>query len=729
MELSSLSPATGYSSKIGDFLSPEMPSSPLKLFWPCFFILFPTSIFTAFSIPFLPTKNVALDGDAYFINNAVSLTQEHPCSSSSSPSPSLSPPSPSPTSFGFGRALYAYPIRFLDPRTNRTTSFSCRFSFSIIPSPLCSSGDGIAFFITSNVDFSNQENQHMGLPVFSSDSQDIFFAVEFDTNFDGSVDDINANHVGIDVNSFTSLAAVDAYSKGINFSNGRHITAWIEYRDSEKMLRVWVSYYLDKPPNPLLDAQIDLSKHLKEFMHVGFSATNGRGSAIHTVDRWRFKTFGFLSSSTTQMDATADDEGYCFMCPPEETDDEREEFDEMSKRMRTRDTAFILGGVASLAFSLIASVVLLSCWVNKRLGRDARGSQISTLQLSKVPARLSLAEIKSATAGFCKSRIVGEGASAVVYRGFLVDGKEVAVKRFKSASKMDCFINPFTTEFAAMARCLRHRNLVQLLGWCCEHNELVLVFEYLPNGSLDKILHESSDSINVLTWDQRLNIVLGIASVLTYLHEECDRQIIHRDVKTCNILIDADFTAKLGDFGLAEVYDHSSSPREATIPAGTMGYLAPEYVYCGVPSAKTDVYSFGVVILEVASGRRPVDEAGVPIGNWVWGLWEKGTLIEAVDSRLKGRYSRTEMDRMLKVGLCCVHPDSEKRPTMKEAARMLRGEEQLPVFPLKKPKAMLHSLLPKYSEDRLSSAGEGTHGFDDTLWWTPSSQLAETVSL
>ncbi|GMH17099.1 hypothetical protein Nepgr_018940 [Nepenthes gracilis] len=684
-----------------------MHSSSFKLFWACLCLLFTTFvIFPAFSLPFLPAKSIILHGDARFINNAVSLTQEHPCPSSSSSS-------------GVGKALSAHPFRFHNPKTNTTASFSCLFSFTVLPSPLCSSGDGIAFFIVSGSGFFIQENEHMGLPEFASDSQDSFLAVEFDTNLDSSVDDINGNHVGIDVNSVTSLASIDAHSQEINLSNGRRITAWVEYRHTEKMIRVWASYYPVRPPSPLLAAQIDLSKHLKEFMHVGLSSSNGHGSASHVVDRWRFKTFGLLPPTKQTDGATDDDEGYCFICSPEET----KPSNSTSKRKCIRAVGLILGGIGSFAFSLIALILFISCCV-KRRESSTRAGQITTLQLNKVPAKFSLAQIKSATAGFSKNRVVGEGASAVVYLGFLPNGKELAVKRFKCVSRTDEIINPFNNEFTAMARCLRHRNLVQLLGWCCEDKELVLVFEYMPNGSLDKNLHESSDFLTVLTWEQRMNIVLGVAAALTYLHEGCDRQIIHRDVKTCNVMLDTDFTAKLGDFGLAQVYEHPSLPREATIPAGTMGYLAPEYVYSGVPTVKTDVYSFGVVILEVASGRRPVDDDGIMIGSWGWTLWEEGRLIEAVDPRLMGRYSTVEMERMLKVGLCCVHPDSEKRPTVKEAAKMLRGGEQVPELPSKKPKMRLGSLPPKQPEEMLSGCvGDDNHAFDDTPWLTPSTHF------
>ncbi|KAM2909537.1 hypothetical protein FF1_002506 [Malus domestica] len=154
--------------------------------------------------------------------------------------------------------------------------------------------------------------------------------------------------------------------------------------------------------------------------------------------------------------------------------------------------------------------------------------------------------------GFNRHRVVGEGASAKFYIGSLPSGGEVAVKRFERADGIASLRHPFTTEFATMVGCLRHKNLIQLNEWCCEGNKLVLVDENMPNGSLNKVFDKSFNSAVVLSWKQRLDIVLGVAFPLAYLHEECERQIIHRDVKTCNIMLDADFNAKLGDFGLAE---------------------------------------------------------------------------------------------------------------------------------------------------------------------------------
>nr|XP_017239508.1 PREDICTED: L-type lectin-domain containing receptor kinase S.6-like [Daucus carota subsp. sativus] len=383
-----------------------------------------------------------------------------------------------------------------------------------------------------------------------------------------------------------------------------------------------------------------------------------------------------------------------------------------------------LGGLALFVIFVLGILCFYYVFVLRRKGMipgECNEGQSSRFQGSKVPRRLSLSEIRSATRGFNQNKIIGEGASAVVYEGALPSCGTVAVKRFSEVKQKGNLRNPFSNEFGTMAGCLRHKNLVQLQGWCCEKNELVLVYEYMPNGSLDRILHLRTHATKLLTWERRLNIILGVASALVYLHEDCERLIIHRDVKTCNIMLDADLNAKLGDFGLAEVYEHSCRTRDATLPAGTMGYLAPEYVYSGVPTVKTDVYSFGVVVLEVVSGRRPVDDNGVVLADWVWDLWEKGTVGEAVDHKLIGRYNKVEMERVLVVGLSCVHPNSKKRPTVKEAARMMKGEMPLPNLPAKKPTVKIQSVLPKQSEELLRF---GHDEVNDTPWATPKTHFS-----
>ncbi|KAK7270440.1 hypothetical protein RIF29_23576 [Crotalaria pallida] len=667
------------------------------------------------------SQNITLFGDAFFTDNSITLTKALTTCLSS-------PSSSSSSSSGVGRAFYINPVKFLDPITNSTASFSCRFSFSIFSSSSCPSSDGIAFLISSTTDFTSLSQGYIGLP--SPQQQDSsYFAVEFDTSFDPSLGDINGNHIGIDVNSVVSSATVDALSRGIDLKSGKLITAWIEYRDAMKMVRVWVGYSSTiRPPTPILASSIDLSDKFNEFMHVGFSASNGQGSSIHIVDHWHFKTFGYNSHSVSPMDMI--EEGDCFLCYSGNSFTEtRRNNGSVShhRRKKIRVMALGLGGGAVFLVTAVAAVFVICVFLSKKKGvgvRQIREGQSCRFQTTKVPTRLSLSEIRSATMGFNRDRLVGEGASAKVYKGSLPFG-DVAVKRFERADVRDRTLhNPFATEFATMVGCLRHKNLVQLKGWCCEGNELVLVYEYMPNGSLSEVLHgKYHDSSFVLSWKQRVKIVLGVASALTYLHEECERQIIHRDVKTCNIMLDASFNAKLGDFGLAEVYEHSScNTRNATLPAGTMGYLAPEYVYSGVPTVKTDVYSFGVVVLEVATGRKPVEDDGTVVADYVWNLWEKKQLLEAADPKLMGNFDVFEMERMLLVGLHCVHPDYEKRPRVRDAARILKREAPLPLLPSSKPRVRIRPNCPNDTPETQTLVCDRV-STDEAPYMTPRSEF------
>ncbi|XP_071714272.1 L-type lectin-domain containing receptor kinase S.6 [Rutidosis leptorrhynchoides] len=673
-----------------------------------FVIIILTTILTLTS----SSKNLTLIGSAHFsINNTIILTQHSTtCNNNNN---NNNPPS-------IGRILHSYPIQFLNSSSsNATVSFSTRFTFKITRSqPPCLPGDGIAFLIASNPNSLPHSDGYLGLP--DSPVFDPFFAIEFDTFYNPGLGDINDNHLGVDVNSVISVASVDLIKHGIDLKSGKKITVWIEYRDPEKTIRVWVGYSDTKPRNSILTIPIDVSKIFQKFMYVGFSGSNSRGSSTHSIERLQFRVF---ESLTPNVQMETKNSRNCLMCFPE-IPGVSEQFgigsstDHRNNNDRVFEIAFVMMLLTTILI-FVAIVLVAYCYCSRRRSRKRNCKQNPHLQRFNeigVPKKMKLNEITLATKGFDQNRIIGEGASSIVYEANIPSCGNVAVKRFSKVSQTGSFGNQFATELATMVGCLRHKNLVQLHGWCCEGTELVLVYEYMPNGSLDKILHKRTNANRLLTFDKRLNILLGVSSALVYLHEECERQIIHRDVKTCNIMLDADFNAKLGDFGLAEVYEHSARERDATLPAGTMGYLAPEYVYSGVPSVKTDVFSFGVVVLEVASGQRPVNEDGVVVTDWVWDLWEKKILIAAADPNLMGRFDKVDMERMLMAGLVCVHPNSQKRPTMKEAGRMLRGG-MVPELPLKKPVVKIQSVVP----DRSPKIGGDEL---DTPWSTPRTHFS-----
>ncbi|CAI0437739.1 unnamed protein product [Linum tenue] len=324
---------------------------------------------------------------------------------------------------------------------------------------------------------------------------------------------------------------------------------------------------------------------------------------------------------------------------------------------------------------------------SKRVKKVKKKSESFASEVIKMPKEFTYKELRLATNSFNSNRIIGHGAFGTVYKGIVTEtGDIVAVKRCSHNSQGK---TEFLSELSIIGT-LRHRNLVRLIGWCHEKGEILLVYDLMPNGSLDKALFESR---MILPWSHRRKILHGVASALAYLHQECENQVIHRDVKSSNIMLDEGFNARLGDFGLAKQVEHDKSP-DATVAAGTMGYLAPEYLLTGRATEKTDVFSYGAVVLEVASGRRPIEKdaaaAAAANGNgnlveWVWGLHREGRLLTAADPRLEGEFEEGEMMKVLLVGLACSHPDPLVRPMMRNVVQMLAGEAEVPVVPRAKP--------------------------------------------
>ncbi|KAJ8642387.1 hypothetical protein MRB53_019081 [Persea americana] len=293
------------------------------------------------------------------------------------------------------------------------------------------------------------------------------------------------------------------------------------------------------------------------------------------------------------------------------------------------------------------------------------------------PHRFSYEDLFIATKGFSETELLGIGGFGKVYRGVLPTSNfQVAVKRISHESKQG--MREFIAEIASIGK-LRHRNIVQLLGYCRLKVELLLVYDYMCNGSLDKFIFGSEKP--VLTWDQRYKILRGVASGLLYLHEEWEQVVLHRDVKAGNILLDADLNGRLGDFGLSRLYDHETNPQTSRV-VGTLGYLAHELTRTRKATTKADVFSFGVVLLEVVCGRRPIDLRAsaeeVNLVDWVTEFWKRGAILEARDHKLGEDYVVEQLELVLKLGLLCSHPVPATRPTMRQVSQYLDGDALLP---------------------------------------------------
>ncbi|KAF8649203.1 hypothetical protein HU200_064398 [Digitaria exilis] len=301
------------------------------------------------------------------------------------------------------------------------------------------------------------------------------------------------------------------------------------------------------------------------------------------------------------------------------------------------------------------------------------------------PRRYSHRELAAATSGFSDEKKIGRGGFGPVYRGYLRDqGCDAAIKVLRGSSVHEQGRREFQAEVKVMTR-LRHRNIVQLLGWCDGQGGLMLVYEFVPNGSLDKHLHHPQ---RLLAWPDRYKIALGVGSAILYLHTECDHLVLHGDNKPANILLDDSCNAKLGDFGLARLVDHGSDSTSPTtqVVAGTPGYMDPEFVTNQRPCPESDVFSFGVVLLEIACGRRPTtaQPTGTPVLlNWVRDMYSKNSLLGVADRRLDGEYDGWQMRRVLVVGLWCTHHDQSERPSIAQAMDLLRREDaELPLLDL-----------------------------------------------
>ncbi|XP_027151632.1 protein NSP-INTERACTING KINASE 3 isoform X1 [Coffea eugenioides] len=290
--------------------------------------------------------------------------------------------------------------------------------------------------------------------------------------------------------------------------------------------------------------------------------------------------------------------------------------------------------------------------------------------------RYTFKELRAATDHFSSKNILGRGGFGIVYKGRLNDSSVVAVKRLKDYNALGGEIQ-FQTEVETISLAV-HRNLLRLSGFCSTENERLLVYPYMPNGSVASRLKDHVHGRPVLDWSRRKKIALGTARGLVYLHEQCDPKIIHRDVKAANILLDEDFEAVVGDFGLAKLLDHRES-HVTTAVRGTVGHIAPEYLSTGQSSEKTDVFGFGILLLELITGQKALDfgrgakQKGIML-DWVKKLHQDAKLELMVDKDLKNDYDNVELEEMVQVALLCTVFNPSNRPKMSEVLRMLEGD-------------------------------------------------------
>ncbi|XP_021719478.1 cysteine-rich receptor-like protein kinase 8 [Chenopodium quinoa] len=292
-------------------------------------------------------------------------------------------------------------------------------------------------------------------------------------------------------------------------------------------------------------------------------------------------------------------------------------------------------------------------------------------------------KIRAATRNFAADNKLGEGGFGEVYKGKLENGREIAVKRLSEKSEQG--VAEFKTEVILVAK-LQHKNLVKLLGFCVALKEKILVYEYLPNSSLDRFLFDKKKQTS-LTWETRFKIIVGIARGLLYLHEDSPLKVIHRDLKASNILLDEHMNPKISDFGLAKLFKVNQSHGDTNRIVGTYGYMAPEYAITGHYSVKSDIYSFGVIVLEILSGERNRYFRGLQLEEALlhraWRLWIENKAYDLIDEAFKDNCPIEEVMKCIQIGLVCVQEYAVERPSMNSIVATLSGQSIS--FPVPKP--------------------------------------------
>ncbi|OQU83089.1 hypothetical protein SORBI_3005G075400 [Sorghum bicolor] len=342
--------------------------------------------------------------------------------------------------------------------------------------------------------------------------------------------------------------------------------------------------------------------------------------------------------------------------------------------------------IASAIFIVVVVCFVAALLWYKCRNRGQQNQPQVQLQLCRVkgPRPFEYNELAAATNNFSDENKLGQGGFGPVYRGFLTDpDRHVAVKVLSADSSWQGH-KEFEAEVKVLTQ-LRHRNIVELVGWCDSNEGLLLVYELMAQGSLDKHLH---NPVRVLSWQQRYKIILDLGSALLYLHRCCDKCIVHGDIKPENVMLDASYNAKLGDFGTARLIEHGAEPRATEIVAGTRGYIDPEFVNNHLRCPEADIYSFGVALLEIASGKRPAsrsrqpDEASALLVCRLRDLYDQRMVLDAADAKMNGEFDQQQMERVLVTGLWCAHQDPSQRPSIEQAMDVLRSADaMLPVLP------------------------------------------------
>ncbi|MCL7042143.1 hypothetical protein MKW94_013058 [Papaver nudicaule] len=549
-----------------------------------------------------------------------------------------------------GHAFFSQPFQF-----NTSKSFSTTFVFAVVSEngPNKLSGQGMTFFIAPKRELpGSAANQFLGLfnVTNNGNSTNHIFAVELDGAYNVEYDRLPGPHVGIDINGLKSVNSaapayfVDGEFKPLNLTSAEPMQVWVDYDGIGKQIRVTLAPIdVSKPNVPLLFWTQDLSTIFLDTMYVGFSASTQATRSYHYVLGWSFQIDGAAKAlNLASLPQTAPSPPSLPPPPP-------------SPKSSNGSPVIIASAVVGSILILSLLVIFVICYLRKPKTTNTTERPTSPPPVAGLQ-KFKYSDLEEATNMFKEE--IG-GAFGTVYRGVLPNTEiHVAVKKVSRDAKYGS--KQFMAEIDSLSK-LRHRNLVHLYGYCENEGQLLLI--------------KRNPLYCTLNWSQRFQILKDVAAGLYYLHKGWEQVVIHRDIKSSNVLLDGQMNARLGDFGLAKLYDHGADNAPTSRVVGTLGYIAPEMHY-GMPSTQTDVYAFGAFLLEVACGRRPnlVAERGLQLVDWVLSSLQENAILNTVDKKLGGEYAEDEMVLVLKLGLLCCRFDPSARPTIQKIVQYLSGD-------------------------------------------------------
>ncbi|KAL6646394.1 hypothetical protein ACP70R_018002 [Stipagrostis hirtigluma subsp. patula] len=546
-------------------------------------------------------------------------------------------------------------------RRARVVSFNSTFSMNVFydgERP----GDGLAFLAAPSLDGPSPRSYggYLGLTnatLAATPGKNRFVAVEFDT-FNQSYDPPNGNHVGLDIGSLVSdktanLADFNITSIATTEGNATDYTVWIEYDGAARHISVYMGVRgKPKPASPVLDSPLDLSEHVPDTAHLGFSASTGADIGLNRILDWDLTIEVFPETRSKQMWIVI---------------------------------VAVVVPVAVVAVGVATFFLTRKQRARRSMERRRERLELTMSNLPGTPRGFAYEKLRKATKNFDERLRLGRGGYGEVYKGLLPaddawpEGMEVAVKRF-TRDDAKC-LNDFLAEVAIINR-LRHKNIVPLIALVLQERAAAAVVRVHAQRE------PGPAPVPALSWESRYGIVADVAAGLHYVHHEYGRMVLHRDVKASNVLLDASLRARLGDFGLARVVEHDRDSFTDLAVAGTWGYIAPEYSVGHKATRQTDVFAFGALVLEVVTGQCALlgDPRCPLLCDWVWRMHGRGALLGAVDQNLgTAEFDADEAGRLLLLGLACSSPNPGDRPTMPQVLQILSKAAPPPEVPLLKP--------------------------------------------